>query len=201
MTTRRLRACLRLLEPRLFSSWREPRCTSLTVLTLSWWVTSLLLALVPSSGYLLCGQRPDGGMAHSSGYQPIRTDGVRSPVLCGYVAGGTGFGLYWLGKELFSPRIGFWAIVAASVMPLFFVGASLMTIDTVYVFFWTWAAWAFWRAKEETRLRWWVLTGMLVGLGLLSDCTGQPLSFSPLPLFAFGIGRVAAIFGLLLFGL
>ena len=117
------------------------------------------------------------------------------------LAGGTGFGLYWLGKELFSPRIGFWAIVAASVMPLFFVGASLMTIDTVYVFFWTWAAWAFWRAKEETRLRWWVLTGMLVGLGLLSKCTGQPLSFSPLPLFAFGIGRVAAIFGLLLFGL
>ncbi len=93
------------------------------------------------------------------------------------LAGGTGFGLYWLGKELFSPRVGFWAIVVASVMPLFFVGASLMTIDTVYVFFWTWAAWAFWHAKDETRLRWWVLTGVLVGLGLLSKYTGRPGAF------------------------
>jgi 4-amino-4-deoxy-L-arabinose transferase-like glycosyltransferase len=94
------------------------------------------------------------------------------------LAGGTGVGLYWLGKKLFSSRVGFWAILLASVMPLFFVGASLMTIDTVYVFFWTWAALAFWRAKDEARLRWWVLTGMLVGLGLLSKYTAALELFS-----------------------
>ena len=94
------------------------------------------------------------------------------------LASGTGLGLYCLGKELFSPRIGFWAVVIASVIPLFAVGASLMTIDTVYIFFWTWAAWAFWHAKNETRLRWWVLTGVLVGLGLLSKYTAALELFS-----------------------
>ena len=94
------------------------------------------------------------------------------------LASGTGFGLYLLGKELFSSRVGFWALVIASVMPLFVVGASLMTIDTVYVFFWTWAARAFWRAKDETHLGWWVLTGVLVGLGLLSKYTATLELFS-----------------------
>ncbi len=87
------------------------------------------------------------------------------------LAAGTGMGLYWLGRELFSARAGFWAVVLASLAPLFAVGAALMTIDTVYVFFWTWAAWTFWRAQADRRLRWWFLTGLLVGLGILSKYT------------------------------
>ncbi|MBA3961737.1 MAG: glycosyltransferase family 39 protein [Chthoniobacterales bacterium] len=87
------------------------------------------------------------------------------------LAGGTGVGLYSLGAALFSARAGFWAVLMASVIPLFAVGASLMTIDTVYVFFWTWAAWAFWKANHEPGLRWWLLTGCLVGLGILSKYT------------------------------
>jgi len=87
------------------------------------------------------------------------------------LAAGTGAGLYLLGKELFSQRVGFWAVVLATLAPLFVVGATLMTIDTVYVFFWTWAAWAFWRAKDSTGLTFWLLTGALVGCGLLSKYT------------------------------
>ncbi len=54
-----------------------------------------------------------------------------------------------------------------------------MTIDTVYIFFWTLAALTFWHAKDQTRLGWWLLTGVLVGFSMLSKYTGaiELLSF------------------------
>ncbi|MEO7168726.1 MAG: glycosyltransferase family 39 protein [Spartobacteria bacterium] len=87
------------------------------------------------------------------------------------LAGGTGLAVLLLARRLFSDRVGFWAVVIATVVPLFAVGASLMTIDTVYVFFWSWAALVFWRAKDGPRLSLWILAGVLVGLGLLSKYT------------------------------
>ena len=86
-------------------------------------------------------------------------------------AGGTGVAMFLLARRLFSDRVAFWSIVLATVIPLFAVGATLMTIDTVYVFFWAWAALAFWRAKDRPRLGPWILTGALVGLGLLAKYT------------------------------
>ncbi|MEO5719346.1 MAG: glycosyltransferase family 39 protein, partial [Chthoniobacterales bacterium] len=87
------------------------------------------------------------------------------------LAGGTGLAVLLLARQLFSDRVGFWAVVIATVGPLFAVGASLMTIDTVYVFFWSWAALVFWQAKDGQRLSLWILAGVLVGLGLLSKYT------------------------------
>src|SRR5258708_4282371 len=84
----------------------------------------------------------------------------------------TGIGIYLLARRLFSDRVALWALIMAGVVPLFAVGAILMTIDTPYVFFWTFAALAFWRAKDRTRLAPWALTGVLVGLGMLSKYTG-----------------------------
>ena len=96
------------------------------------------------------------------------------------VAAGTGAGLFLLARRLFSARVGFWTVVLALVTPLFAVGATLMTIDTLHVFFWTWAALAFWRAKDGPRLGPWALTGGLVGLSVLSKYTGlmELLSFA-----------------------
>ncbi|MGI8956523.1 MAG: ArnT family glycosyltransferase [Chthoniobacterales bacterium] len=96
------------------------------------------------------------------------------------LASGTGLAVFSLARRLFSARAGFWAVVIASVMPLFAVGASLMTIDTVYVFFWAWAALVFWSAKDQTRLGPWFATGAVVGLGLLSKYTAviELLSFA-----------------------
>jgi 4-amino-4-deoxy-L-arabinose transferase-like glycosyltransferase len=93
---------------------------------------------------------------------------------------GTGVGIFLLARRLFSDWVAFWAVVLAALTPLFAVGATLMTIDTVYIFFWTFAALTFWHAKDETRLGWWVLTGVLVGLSLLSKYTGavELLSFA-----------------------
>lgn len=87
------------------------------------------------------------------------------------LASGTGIAMWLLARRLFSERTAFWTVVVATVVPLFAVGATLMTIDTVYVFFWAWAAVAFWRAKDLTSVGPWVLTGILVGLGLLSKYT------------------------------
>lgn len=87
------------------------------------------------------------------------------------LASGTGVAILLLGRRLFSDRAAFWAVVVASVIPLFSVGASLMTIDTVYVFFWSWAALAFWWAKDHRSIGPWIVTGALVGFGLLSKYT------------------------------
>jgi 4-amino-4-deoxy-L-arabinose transferase-like glycosyltransferase len=84
----------------------------------------------------------------------------------------TGVGIYLLARRLFSDRVALWALIMAGVAPLFAVGAILMTIDTPYIFFWTFAALAFWRAKDTTHPAPWVLTGALVGLGMLSKYTG-----------------------------
>lgn len=115
------------------------------------------------------------------------------------LASGTGVAMLLLSRSLFSDRAGFWAIVISSVVPLFEVGASLMTIDTVYIFFWSWAALTFWWAKGQTRLTPWILTGALLGLGLLSKYTAaiELLSLRP---FASGIDRVGRICAAGLFG-
>ena len=92
---------------------------------------------------------------------------------------GTGIGIFFLARRLFSDRVAFWSVLLAALTPLFAVGATLMTIDTVYIFFWTLAALTFWHAKDQTRLGWWLLTGVLVGLSMLSKYTGaiELLSF------------------------
>ncbi len=84
----------------------------------------------------------------------------------------TGIGIYLLARRLFCDRVALWALIMAGIAPLFAVGAILMTIDTPYVFFWTFAALAFWWAKDTTRLGPWILAGALVGLGMLSKYTG-----------------------------
>lgn len=96
------------------------------------------------------------------------------------LGGGTGIAVFVLARQLFCDRVAFWAVALVMVGPLNFVGASLMTVDTIYIFFWAWAAVAFWRAKDETRLRWWALTGAGLGLGMLSKYTAaaELLSFA-----------------------
>ena len=79
------------------------------------------------------------------------------------LAFGTGIGIFFLARRLFCDRVAFWAVLLSALTPLFAVGATLMTIDTVYIFFWTMAALAFWQAKDQTGLGWWIVTGLLVG--------------------------------------
>jgi 4-amino-4-deoxy-L-arabinose transferase-like glycosyltransferase len=97
--------------------------------------------------------------------------GVRffSPVL----AAGTSLLLFYFARRLFGATAGLWAIVGLNVVPIFNIGALLMTIDSLSIFFWLAAMFAFWLALEKSpRLSWyWPLTGLLIGLGFLSKYT------------------------------
>jgi len=95
---------------------------------------------------------------------------VRLPAVL--LAAGTGWLIFLLGRTFYNDRVGLVAVVAASVMPLFAVGSILMTIDPLSVFFWAAAALTFWKAVEQPeRKRFWLLTGLVVGLGFQAKYT------------------------------
>ncbi len=97
--------------------------------------------------------------------------GVRffSPIL----AAGTSLLLFYFARRLFSANAGIWAVLALNVTPIFNIGAFLMTIDPLSIFFWLAAMFAFWLALEQSpRFSWhWPLTGLLIGLGFLCKYT------------------------------
>src|SRR5216684_4493385 len=83
------------------------------------------------------------------------------------------FGANEFGVRLFSANAGIWAVLALNVTPIFNIGAFLMTIDPLSIFFWLAAMFAFWLALEQSpRFSWhWPLTGLLIGLGFLCKYT------------------------------
>src|SRR6266550_884223 len=97
--------------------------------------------------------------------------GVRffSPVL----AAGTSLLLFYLARRLFSANVGLWLVLALNVTPIFNIGAFLMTIDPLSIFFWTAAMFTFWLALERSPQfsLYWPATGLLIGLGFLSKYT------------------------------
>jgi 4-amino-4-deoxy-L-arabinose transferase-like glycosyltransferase len=97
--------------------------------------------------------------------------GVRffSPLL----AAGTSLLLFYFARRLFSATAGLWAVIAVNVTPIFNIGARLMTIDALSLFFWLAAMFTFWLAVEKSpRFSWyWPFTGLLIGLGFLSKYT------------------------------
>ena len=95
---------------------------------------------------------------------------VRLPAVL--LAAGTGWLIFLLGRTFYNDQVGLVAVVAASVMPLFAVGSILMTIDPLSVFFWAAAALTFWKAVEQPeRKRFWLLTGLAIGLGFQAKYT------------------------------
>jgi 4-amino-4-deoxy-L-arabinose transferase-like glycosyltransferase len=97
--------------------------------------------------------------------------GVRffSPLL----AAGTSLLLFYFARRLSSASAALWAVIALNVTPIFNIGAFLMTIDALSIFFWLAAMFTFWLAVEKSpRFSWhWPLTGLLIGLGFLSKYT------------------------------
>jgi len=97
--------------------------------------------------------------------------GVRffSPVL----AAGTSLLLFYFARRLFSANAGLWAVLAVNTTPIFNIGAFLMTIDPLSIFFWLASMFTFWLALEQSpRFSWhWLITGLLIGLGFLCKYT------------------------------
>jgi 4-amino-4-deoxy-L-arabinose transferase-like glycosyltransferase len=88
-------------------------------------------------------------------------------------AAGTSLLLFYFARRLFNATAGLWAVIALNVTPIFNIGAFLMTIDALSVFFWLAAMFTFWLAVEKSpHFSWyWPLTGLLIGLGFLSKYT------------------------------
>jgi 4-amino-4-deoxy-L-arabinose transferase-like glycosyltransferase len=97
--------------------------------------------------------------------------GVRflSPVL----AAGTSLLLFYFARRLFGETVALWTVIGLNVTPIFNLGAFLMTIDPLSIFFWTAAMFSFWLACERSpQFSWyWPATGLLIGLGFLSKYT------------------------------
>jgi hypothetical protein len=97
--------------------------------------------------------------------------GVRflSPVL----AAGTSLLLFYFARRLFGATAGLWAVTALNATPIFNIGAVLMTIDALSIFFWMATMYTFWLAVEKSpSWSWyWPVTGLLIGLGFLSKYT------------------------------
>ena len=87
------------------------------------------------------------------------------------LSAGTGWLNFLLCRKLYSERVGLVAVVAASLMPLFAIGSILMTIDPLSVFFWAAAALSFWSAVQTGKKRFWILTGLWIGLGFQAKYT------------------------------
>src|SRR5207253_8211402 len=111
------------------------------------------------------------GMRASTAVFGANEFGVRffSPLL----AAGTSVLLFYFARRLFNATAALSAVIALNATPIFNIGAFLMTIDALSVFFWLAAMFTFWLALEKTpHLSWyWPLTGLLIGLGFLSKYT------------------------------
>ena len=76
--------------------------------------------------------------------------------------------VYLIGKRLYDRRVGFWAALAYASMPAVSLSAFLISTDAVLMPCWAAALYGFIRAREGDGRRWWVATGIAVGLGFLA---------------------------------
>ena len=83
----------------------------------------------------------------------------------------TGALLFLLARRLYDDRVALWSLLLATVMPMMAVGSILMTIDSLSVFFWAWAALIFWRAIHRDKTSDWFWLGLAIGAGFLAKFT------------------------------
>ena len=113
--------------------------------------------------------------------------GVRffSPVL----AAATSLLLFYFARRLFGATAGLWTVIALNATPIFNIGAIVMTIDALSIFFWMAAMFTFWVAVEKPR----TLSGLVVLAGYGSaDRTGVSLQVHQCVRINFGVTRARA---------
>ena len=79
--------------------------------------------------------------------------------------------IYSLGKQLDSLKAGLYAALLFISMPLVSFNSLFITTDAPLLFFWASALWVFLKAQQNNDWQWWILAGLLGGLGLLSKYT------------------------------
>jgi 4-amino-4-deoxy-L-arabinose transferase-like glycosyltransferase len=84
------------------------------------------------------------------------------------LSAGTAWQMFLLARRWYDETIALIAVLITNVVPIYALGAVVMTIDPLSAFFWIWAAHLFSRAIQEERLLDWLLTGLAVGCGFLA---------------------------------
>jgi hypothetical protein len=102
-----------------------------------------------------------------------------------------GFSLlaYVLGKELFSPRVGFWTAIISTLLPAFAITALIITPDSPLVFFWTLSGTLTLKAIQNDRYRYHLLSGVSLGF----EIHGRAFSDFTVPFFSGYPGPEASL--------
>ena len=87
------------------------------------------------------------------------------------LSSGTGVLMFLLARRLYDDRTALWSLLVAAVIPMLAVGSILMTIDSLSVLFWAWAALIFWKAIHRDNLADWFWLGLAIGAGFLAKFT------------------------------
>jgi 4-amino-4-deoxy-L-arabinose transferase-like glycosyltransferase len=84
------------------------------------------------------------------------------------LAAGTAWQIFLLARRWYDDTTALIAVLITNVVPIYALGAVVMTIDPLSAFFWIWAANIFSAAIQKGRLSDWALTGFAVGSGFLA---------------------------------
>lgn len=79
--------------------------------------------------------------------------------------------VYGIAAKTFDRRIGFWAALAFTSLPVVSFYSRVMTTDSLLLFYWALALFGFVQARQHNRWRDWLLMGLGIGGGLLSKYT------------------------------
>ncbi|MDR3402109.1 MAG: glycosyltransferase family 39 protein [Chthoniobacter sp.] len=110
--------------------------------------------------------------------------GIR--VLSPLLALATSLLMFSFTRRIYGETIAVWTVLVLSFAPIYQIGALVMTIDPLSIFFWMAALYTFWLALEKSPAfnGWWPATGALIGLGFLAKYTNAMQLLSILLLLA-----------------
>jgi 4-amino-4-deoxy-L-arabinose transferase-like glycosyltransferase len=89
---------------------------------------------------------------------------VASPLL--HLA--TGLVVYAIARRLYDARVACWSAVLYATLPAVSLSSAIMSTDVPLMLCWAVALYGLIRGRETTGWRWWIVTGVAAGFGLLA---------------------------------
>ena len=118
------------------------------------------------ASYLSKGPGVAYAIAVGTGFFGANNFGVRFFAVL--LSAGTAWQIFQLARRWYDDVTALMAVLVAAVVPLYVLGAVIMTIDPLSAFFWLWAANFFSRALKKRGVTNWVMAGFAVGCGFLA---------------------------------
>ena len=97
----------------------------------------------------------------------------------------TALTVYGIGRRLFDERVGFFSALLFGTLPAVSFSAATISTDPPLLLFWALALYGLVRALDDGAWRWWLLTGLGIGLGLMSKYAMAYFVLSLAVYFAF----------------